>query len=136
MANYYESARTNYFAVKDAEAFKKEIEDVTSLEVVSRPGEEGGVLVSLLSNLEEGFPFEYYDEEAGEGVEIDWKGIFQKHLKDEEVAIIIGAGAERLRFINGWAVAFNNKGEEESVSLDSIYKLALNLGSKVTRAEY
>jgi hypothetical protein len=131
MANYYESARTNYFAVKDVEAFKKEIAPL-GLEVVEN---KDGKL-ALLSDLEEGFPYSYYDEEIEDSVEVSWKEIFKQHLQDEEVAILMGAGAEKLRYISGWAVAYNNKGEQKSVSLDDIYELASSLGKNVTKAEY
>jgi hypothetical protein len=131
MANYYESARTNYFAVKDVEAFKKEIEPL-GLEVVEN---KDGKL-ALLSDLEEGFPYSYYDEEIEDSVEVSWNEIFKQHLQDEEVAILMGAGAEKLRYISGWAVAYNNKGEQKSVSLDDIYELASSLGKNVTKAEY
>ena len=48
----------------------------------------------------------------------------------------MGAGAEKLRYIIGWAEAFNNKGESRAISLDAIYNLAKELGSEITRAEY
>lgn len=131
MANYYESARTNYFAVKDVEEFKKEISPL-GLEVVEN---KDGKL-ALLSDLEEGFPYSYYDEEIEDSVEVSWNEIFKQHLQDEEVAILMGAGAEKLRYISGWAVAYNNKGEQKSISLDDIYELASSLGKNVTKAEY
>jgi hypothetical protein len=48
----------------------------------------------------------------------------------------MGAGAEKLRYINGWAEAYNNKGEKRVINLGDIYKLAEELGSEITRAEY
>jgi hypothetical protein len=48
----------------------------------------------------------------------------------------MGAGAEKLRYINGWAEAYNNKGEKRAITLGDIYKLAEELGSEITRAEY
>ena len=131
MANYYASGRSNYFRVKDVEAFKNEVKVIGSLEVYEKDG-----FISLLSNNEGGFPNDHFDEYADDYLEIDWDAIFAKHLADEEVAIIMEAGSEKLRYINGYAVAYNNKGESRIVTLNSIYDLAKELGSNITRAEY
>ncbi len=135
MANYYESARTNYFLVKDIDAFKEELKDVKSLEVYVQHKDLKDY-VCLLSDNEGGFAWDYYDESKDDYVEIDWDGIFKKHLVDDSVAIIIGAGAEKLRYISGYAIAFNNKGETKRIDLNDIYELAGSLGSNVQRAEY
>lgn len=135
MANYYESARTNYFEVKNIDAFKEELKGVKSAEIISE--EKGGkTYVCILSDYEGGFPWDYYNEDTEDYEELDWGGIFKKHLVDGSVAIIIGAGAEKLRYISGYAFAFNNKGEEKRISLDDIYALAESLGSDIQRAEY
>ena len=135
MANYYESSRTNYFLVKDIEAFKTRLELLTALEVKVEKM-NGKDYVCLLNDNENGFPFEAYDDILGEYVEIDWEGIFSQHLQDGSVAIIMGAGAEKLRYIHGYAVAFNNKGETEQVHLVDIYKIAEKLGTDIQKAEY
>jgi hypothetical protein len=138
MANYYASSRTNYFKVKDVEAFKTEIESMTgSVEIVSQKA-DGVTLVGLLGNDPDGdgFPFSFYSHEEEEYVELDWEKIFKAHLEDDWVAIIMEAGAEKLRYINGYAIAYNNKGETKTVGLNDIYTLALELGTKVTPAEY
>lgn len=134
MANYYESARSNYFIVKDIEAFEAELNGF-DLEIITQ---QAGDLtkVKLLASEENGFPSEVFDPETFDSYEINWADIFKRHLADEQVAIIMGAGAEKLRYINGWAEAFNNKGESRAISLDAIYNLAKELGSEITRAEY
>lgn len=135
MANYYESARTNYFLVKDIDAFKEELKDVTSLNIyVERKSDKD--YVCLLSESENGFAFDYYDDSLEDYIEIDWEGIFKKHLQDDSVAIIIGSGAEKLRYIRGYAFAFNSKGETKFLSLDDIYEMAKPLGSDIQKAEY
>lgn len=137
MANYYASARTNYFAVTDLEAFKAELESKTSsVEVVSKE-EDGLTLVALLGSDDDGagFPFEYEDED-GEYVELDWAEIFKAHLEDGWVAIIMESGAEKLRYIAGYAVAYNSKGETVAINLDQIYEKAKSLGSNITEATY
>ena len=134
MATYYETARTNYFQVKDIDAFKNELEMFKALEVV--PSErDGKTYVCLLNDNENGFPFDIYDDTLEDYVEIDWEAIFTKHLQDDSVAIIMGAGSEKLRYIRGYAFAFNNKGETKFLSLDDIYEMAKPLGSDIQKAE-
>jgi hypothetical protein len=137
MANYYGSGRTNYFLVKDAEEFKKDIDALgVGFEVVSRTNANGIVHVALLSEDENGFPADTYNEETEDYETISWEEIFGKHLADGSVAIIIEVGSEKLRYLNGYAVAYNNKGESKSIGLEEIYDLAKELGSEITRAEY
>lgn len=138
MANYYESARTNYFLVKDIDAFKEDLEMITSstsLEIYIKHKDLKDY-VCLLGSEQNGFPFDYYDNLVEDYLGIDWGSIFAKHLKDDSVAIIIGSGAEKLRYVTGYAYAFNNKGETKSIDLVKIYELAESLGSDVQRAEY
>ena len=137
MANYYASARTNYFAVTDLEAFKADLESKTSsVQVVSKE-EDGLTLVALLGNDDDGagFPFEYENED-GDYVELDWAEIFKAHLEDGWVAIIMESGAEKLRYIAGYAVAYNSKGETVSINLDDIYEKAKSIGTSITHATY
>lgn len=137
MANYYASARTNYFAVTDLEAFKADLESKTSsVQVVSKE-ENGLTLVALLGNDDDGagFPFEYENED-GDYVELDWAEIFKAHLEDGWVAIIMESGAEKLRYIAGYAVAYNSKGETVSINLDDIYEKAKSIGTNITHATY
>jgi hypothetical protein len=134
MANYYESARSNYFLVKDIEEFKKVADTISGVELVSQPDKEGNTLVALIGDGE--FWPNYLESEDGDELEIEWEEIFKTHLADDQVAIIMGSGAEKLRYISGWAVAFNNKGESKSINLDDIYDLAKELGSKITTATY
>jgi hypothetical protein len=135
MANYYETARSNYFFVKDVDAFKAEL-DGSGLNVETRNIGELTQVGLFADDSQSASFFEKYDPETFESEELDWTGIFKRHLADNQVAIIMGAGAEKLRYINGWAEAFNNKGESRAINLMQIYKLAEELGSEITRAEY
>lgn len=69
-------------------------------------------------------------------LDIDIVSELQEHLADDEVAIFMAIGSEKLRYLDGYAIAFNNKGEIRNVSLDDIYKLASELGPNVTQATY
>ena len=136
MANYYGQTRTNYFAVKDPEAFKQEISKfpVELIEEVK----DGVTLYGFIDNDENGAGFitEYWNEETDDTVEINLEDFFMRHLEDDYVAIVIHSGAEKYRYISGDVVAYNNKGESVSVNLTDIYDLAEKLGSKMTYAEY
>ena len=133
MANYYSTARTNYFSVKNVDAFKKWLESFAGAELETGEGEDESKFCLL---FDEGMP-SYKEDENGEELEdFDFIQELAQHLADGEVAVYIEAGAEKMRYVNGYAIAVNNKGETENVNLDVIYVLAKRLGSNVTRAEY
>ena len=132
MANYYSTARTNYFRVKDVDAFNawaKEYEDNYRVEVVDKED-----TFAILFDSESGVPT--WREVDGDYDDIDFMDELSKHLADDEVAILHQAGAEKLRYINGYAIAVNNKGERRTISLDDIYTFAKELGKNVTLAQY
>lgn len=134
MANYYATARTNYFRVKDVEAFTLEVAKFPVEIITSKQGEE--TLVGLLSLDEGGFPYYIYDFDTDTESDIDWQNIFKNHLQDDEVAITVEVGNEKARYVRGYAEAFNNKGECLSWNLDDIYTQAKQLGKNITEAEY
>ena len=135
MANYYSTARTSYFQVKDIKKFEEELYAFNvSLEI-----ETNGKGVCLLDKQGEGFPSKYYDEETGLDIDIEWSDFFSKHLEKNHVAVIVEAGAEKLRYVIGNASAYTWDGRSTHISLDDIYKKAIvNFGSniKITEAIY
>jgi hypothetical protein len=131
MANYYCSSRTNYFRVRDEKAFTAWAEK-RELKVVVNP-ERVGEFVLLPTSEEGSFP--NYDNETEE--EFDFAQELAEHLAKDSVAVIMEAGAEKLRYIAGTAIAVNAKGETILLSLDDIYALAAaQFGVTPTRAEY
>ena len=52
------------------------------------------------------------------------------------MGVVIEVGFEGLRFLGGYATAFNNQGETKHINLDDIYEAARQLGPNVTKAEY
>lgn len=129
MANWYGSARSNYFKVKDAEAFKKEMGNY-DVEV----WEKGGMF-GLGSATEDG-NWPGYD--ACEDVDIDIPGIVSRHLTEDSIAVFLEVGAEKLRYLTGSATAINHKGMTVNVSINDIYSLADEKlgGGVLTVAEY
>lgn len=140
MANYYSMGRTNHFAVKDPDAFLAAVTPIVNFgdgDIVreERDGVDGFVLC-----FPDGFPSEIHDLENEDTwdmpVEIDWQVLISEHLADGEVCIIQEIGNEKLRYLTGYSLAFNNKGEKEYVSLYQIYDQAKELGTRITEAEY
>jgi hypothetical protein len=133
MANWYGHARTNYFRVKDQEAFAQWAKSRGNLEVIRDA--EGRV--GLLSDHEYGgWPDFKYDEATDETQECDLFQDVAAHLQEGSVAVFMEVGAEKLRYLTGFALAVNSQGETVETSLDGIYELAKSLGDEVTEAEY
>jgi hypothetical protein len=132
MADWYGQARSNYFRVKDEEAFRLALDEV-DIEVCS--DSEGRVC--LLSEDEYGgWPSWIYGDEDSEDVEFDLPTVVSEHLCDEEVAVLIEVGAEKLRYLTGNAVAVNSRNEVRVINLESIYEVAKDLGANITVASY
>ena len=134
MANYESTFRSNYFKVKDPEAFQalmnkrnldwreKKSEDGTSFYVFFDQGYGGG-----------GMPF--YDDDLDEN--FDFLQEVAEHLQKGEVCVTMEAGAEKLRYVGGYANAVNSKGEQLHISLEDIYDLVEKTwGIKTTDASY
>jgi hypothetical protein len=139
MADWYGTSRSNYFKVKDLDKFKA-LCARWGVEFVAK--HDAPWLVGFLGQSEYGGLPSYLIEEdgnTGEEIELDSDDFYKElaeHLKDGEVAVMIESGAEKLRYITGYAVAVNSKGKVVSVTLDDIYKKAMRLGKNITRAEY
>lgn len=133
MANYVEIARSNYFHVKSVEAFKAFMNAFHGITVI----DNGSGQVGFYS--QEGIPGWMCDNGDGEETEIDFLHELSLHLQDGEVAIVTASGSEAMRYVSGYAVAVNNKGESRAVNIDAIYGLARELTNRpddITRAEY
>lgn len=137
MANYYGQTRSNYFAVKDELAFLDEMTKFP-VEVISKEAEDGTKLYGFVDADDDGGAdiWNAWDEETGEQVELDWDGLFTRHLADDWVAVVISVGSEKYRYLAGDAIAYNNKGETRTVSIEDIYKVAEDLGANRTHASY
>ena len=130
MANFYGTARTNYFKVKDVDAFKEWVSNFPSLTLIENNG-----LFGFYDS--DGFPSSYWDEELDDYADIDLMAEVAEHLTEDSVAIFMEVGAEKVRYLSGWAAAVNHEGVVEYINLDSIYELAeKRFGIKPTLAEY
>jgi hypothetical protein len=138
MANYYSMGRTNYFAVKNLDLFKEEMDKISD---VSRPidvweNKDGENTISVALGFPEGLPDTYYNEDTDEDCELDWVQIIRTHLEDDWVCIIQEIGWEKLRYLTGYALAFNNKHGIDRTDLYEIYEAGEHLGKYCTQAMY
>lgn len=121
MANYYETARTNYFNVKDAAAFQKFIETFKGIDLVV---EEKTGQYALLFDEETGIPSAIYDEETDDWIDVDFVDEVSKHLTDDSIAVFEAVGSEKMRYLCGYAIAVNSKGDREDINISEIYERA------------
>jgi len=142
MANYYAAARSNYFAVRDEQAFREwaKLLGLEILEPVHRDKVADGIRrygITPGNGDDSGaWPTSLYNDDTDDFDDIDVSEQLSAHLADDEVAVLMEVGNEKLRYVCGSAVAVNHKGETAIVSIDDIYQAALKLGSNITRAEY
>lgn len=133
MANYYGTSRSNYFKVKNKEKFTALCEKL-GVQLI-----EQGNLVGFISNSEDGsLPSSIYDEKTGDQQDIDLCNLISKHLCKGQVAVMVESGAEKHRYVVGYATAVNWEGKTESIGINNIYDLAKKKFGvkKVTVAEY
>ncbi len=131
MSDWYGAARSNYFKVKDKKEFKVFC-DNWNVELIDNQNEE----VGFLSNDSFGHLPECRYDAHGNEIESGFIEALSKHLMDGQVAICMEAGAEKLRYITGYAIAINNKGQYREINLDDIYKKAEKLGNNLTECTY
>ena len=134
MANFYGFARSNYFKVKDAEAFVAWADKFGSLGVWTRDD-----MHAIYSDCPDSgcWPSAAWSEDEDDFIEIDLEAELAEHLADGEVAILMQCGAEKLRYLSGYATAIDNTGKSVTVSMGDIYALAESaFGVTPTAAEY
>jgi predicted secreted hydrolase len=122
--NYTGIGRTNYVRLKDEDAFMKAIEPYPVSVIRDEQGRVG-----LRDESEDGAGFSWLrwddDEDYSDTDPVD---LIAPHLADGEVMLIMESGNEGYRYVIGYAIAFNNKGEYRTVHLTDIHALARELG--------
>ena len=133
MANWYGVVRTNYFRVKDVAAFEAAFANY-DVEVI----EDSEGRVGLVGSSEGYWPDVVVDYENGPtDIDFDITEAVAEHLLDNEVAVFVGSGAEKARYVTGYATAINAAGERLGISIDDIYGLVKQQwGVEPTAAEY
>ena len=138
MANWYGTSRSNYFRVKDAEAFLKWA-DERGLGVFKHQHDEGVSAIHGGASAEDG-SWPSYDMEEEEDEDIDLIDELAAHLYEDQIAVLMEIGAEKLRYLTGVAIAFNSKGATVELILSDVFRTAAQTfhgpESTITRAEY
>jgi len=135
MANYTARARSNYFKVKNEAAFLAWAEK-SKLEVWDDI-RDGRKYFAICPDTENGdWPTDRFNEEDDSFEELDVLLELSEHLDEASVAVLLECGSEKLRYLSGWAMAINSKGEQEHILLFDIYEKAKHLGSEITEAIY
>ena len=124
MANYYASARSNYFRVKDSQAFEKWVESIPELGIFTKQDDESTLYAIYDDGGDScGWPSMVFDEEGGDYRDIDLTEELAEHLVEGEVAVLIEVGAEKLRYLVGNAVAVRSDGAIIHLNLNTIYQM-------------
>lgn len=143
MANFYGTARSNYVRVKDEAAFRKWADDLLcpAVEVIEGTGEEEGLLGLAEAEGDGTAPSARVavGDDGPYDIDIDFFSEVAEHLADNEVFVWIEAGAEKLRYISGNAVAVHSDGRTVTLGLSEIYDRAraeFGEDAHMTAAEY
>jgi hypothetical protein len=120
MANWYGTARSNYFCVRDRDAFLKWA-DSRGLGVFTN--EESRDLFAIYGgeHTDDG-SWPSYDMEGD--TDIYLVAELAQHLPKGQVAVLMEIGAEKLRYLTGVAIAVNHKGRVVELTLSDIYRKA------------
>lgn len=136
MANWYGSARSNYFQVKNADVFLQWAER-RGLGVFKSEQNTDIFAIHPGESTDSG-DWPSYDME--EDTEFELVSELSEHLCPRQVAVLLEVGAEKLRYLTGHAIAVNDVGRVVVLSLNDIYRKAAREfrvpENEITRAEY
>lgn len=137
MADWYGSARSNYFKVRDNEAFKVFISSNLPSMIAEHDTTDNTWWIRADDYGNGGLNWTIYDEDLNSDDSVNAIDEFASHLHQGEVAIFFEVGAEKLRYITGNALAIAWTGDITEINLNDIYELvAKKHGIKPCRAEY
>ena len=137
MANYTATARSNYFAVKDAEAFKEWC--ATRGLDVWQGSDDNAARFAIAPGIQSdcgGWPELKGDENEPAD---DLCESLAQHLREGEVAILLELGHEKLRYLVGAATAVHSSGRRIDLTLAEIYtqaREAFGEAAVITEANY
>lgn len=125
MANWYGSARSNYVKVDDKEGITKALEPFD----ITLNWDERGLCLTVDGASNDGaWPTTAYvkdDEGVEDEIVLSPETHICPYLAEGEVIIFMEIGAEKLRYLTGYAEAYKAKtGEYCVVSLNDIYNKA------------
>jgi len=117
MADWHGTCRSNYFNVKNFDAFIEMLSDFDVALIQNGDGQVGFVSTDEYGSIPVRFE-EDHDDPTGVC------SLIAEHLAEGQVCVILEAGAERARYITGVAIAIHSSGERVELRLNDIYDLA------------
>ena len=133
MANWYGTARTNFVRFADQKAFNKARRLTEKLGMTWHKHGDAK-LTAMISGDDDSGGFNLYDSDRD--IEHEWFE-FAELLADGQILVGMVAGAEKLRYVDGYAFAINKQGEMVDIHLNEIYALAeKKFGTAVAPAAY
>ncbi len=153
MANWIGASRTNYVRLADGvtqESLEAEFERI-GLDIEVSPGQGKNVdkVCFLPSDFSGDGSFQSYlfpdpSEDASDDEEFTWADHVMPHVAVGEVLVMVCAGAEKLRYVTGYAEAFvrleSGEVKQTEVSITDIYGKASEVFSVdkgcITETEY
>ena len=117
MANYVSITRTNYFHVKDAEAFRAFIDNVSGddLKLWDEKDDKGDTVFAFGC---EGFIYGVQNEDENDDYDLFIKNL-QEYIADNDAVILTSAGHEKLRYVTGY-VAVITGSDIQHVNINDI----------------
>ena len=108
MANYVSTTRNNYFHVKDAEAFRAFMDNVSgdNLELWDEKDDKGDTVFAFGC---EGSIYGIQNEDENDDYDLFIKNL-QEYIADNDAVILTEAGHEKLRYVTGFATVITSKG--------------------------
>jgi len=135
VADWCRSARSNYFRVKDPEAFKERADSVPDLAAEQETeGKDKGNFMLWSADEYGGWPTGRYNEETEDYEDYDLASELSEHLAEGEVAVLLEIGAEKLRYLSGFAVAVDSRGHRAEACRWRISRTWRRDSSKLRRA--
>lgn len=125
MADWHGTCRSNYFRVKDREAFQTMLDQYEAKLIINV---ENPDQVGFISEDWHGaIPTRIVDEDELTDCDMDQVSILDEiaeHLAENEVCIVMEVGSEKARYLTGFAIAISWTNERVKISLSDIYAQA------------
>ena len=137
MANYQGAERTNYVRIRQEKLH--DVAEYVGMFNIEMHEKDGTYCFLPSAWNDDGCFSQWGEDEGGNELELDWESV-ARAMEDGQVLIIMSAGHEKLRYISGWAVAWDWQGNYTSLSINGIYEQAAEKfgvqTDDISRAEY
>ena len=120
MADFLATSRSNFVIVKDVQAA---IESLKPYDIPIHYHPTNSYAIMLAGCDDNGTFNSSYVDEDGDEIHLDLAEWASSHLQQDQVLVLVSAGAEKLHYISAWAEAYTWKGEVVTVDLlDVLFK--------------